>query len=232
MQGTDSAPAHNSGMSPKPRTTELTLNVHSVPSNDGEGPNSSPIAVDLSSFGGDFPGAQLTSLPPLHSTPSPYSSPPASPRHTRDASKNFLSNFKNRISPEQEREQGRHAKEAEDDAYQPGTSSMSKIYHLKKNPGSTPELSLVGSAENVGKIAGEGEFVRVSFESELSCARGLRVWPFAQASAATSHPPRDLHKAGLHLPPFTLTPTERHCFHTLTTLSRSEDDELLLLRRH
>ncbi len=44
----------------------------------------------------------------------------------------------------------------ENDAHRPG-SSMAKIYQLKKNPGSTPELSLVGSAENVGKMPVNGE---------------------------------------------------------------------------
>ncbi len=44
----------------------------------------------------------------------------------------------------------------ENDAHRPG-SSMAKIYQLKKNPGSTPELSLVGSAENVGKMPVDGE---------------------------------------------------------------------------
>lgn len=33
---------------------------------------------------------------------------------------------------------------------------MSKVYHLRNNPGSTPELSLVGSAESVGK-GGDGK---------------------------------------------------------------------------
>ncbi|KAK5122442.1 hypothetical protein LTR85_004026 [Meristemomyces frigidus] len=136
--------------SPKP--TDLTINLKSATetARNSLGPNSSPIGVDLSSFGGDFTGT-LTSLPPLPS------SPPTSPRHQRDPSKNFLSNFKNRIVPEHEQQQGQIRQVHDDDeAYRPGSSSMSKIYHLRKNPGSTPELSLVGSAENVGK-SGEAD---------------------------------------------------------------------------
>lgn len=50
----------------------------------------------------------------------------------------------------------RQAKDDED--VRPSSSSMSKIYHLRKNPGSTPELSLVGSKENVRLQSSEGEF--------------------------------------------------------------------------
>ncbi|KAK3109234.1 hypothetical protein LTR53_017733, partial [Teratosphaeriaceae sp. CCFEE 6253] len=45
----------------------------------------------------------------------------------------------------------------ESDANRPGSSSMAKIYQLKKNPGSTPELSLLGSAEKVDSMPAEGE---------------------------------------------------------------------------
>jgi len=133
---------------------ELTLNLKPTTDTSGSSslPDTSPINVDLSTFGGDFSstgGSQLTSLPPLPS------SPPTSPRqHNRDPSKNFLNNFRSRQSPEQQQQRGqiRQVRD-EDDAYRPGNSSMSKIYHLRKNPGSTPELSLVGSAESVGKAA-------------------------------------------------------------------------------
>ena len=38
----------------------------------------------------------------------------------------------------------------------PESGSMSKIYHLRQAPGSTPELSLVSSAESVAKGHDEG----------------------------------------------------------------------------
>lgn len=150
MQGAISVSSYTTVMPRHLKPTDLTIATETAQASSG--PNSSPINVDLSSFGGEF-GGNLASLPPLPS------SPPTSPRHHRDPSKNLLSNFKNRISPGQEQQQQRgqirQVKE-EDDAYGPGSSSMSKIYHLRKNPGSTPELSLVGSAENVGK-AGDGK---------------------------------------------------------------------------
>lgn len=116
--------------------------------------------VDLGSFGGGFEhdlAAGLTSYP-MQQPQSPPASPRAAPLH-RDPSKNFLSNFKSRISPEQEQ---RHQKEIrpeshEDDENRSGNSSMTKIYHLKRNPGSTPELSLVGSQDNVHKTGADGE---------------------------------------------------------------------------
>ena len=72
------------------------------------GPNSSPMnlqGVDLGSFGGGFEHDVAAGLTPLPAQPQ---SPPGSPRsaaHNRDPSKNFLSNFKSRISPEQEQRQ-------------------------------------------------------------------------------------------------------------------------------
>ena len=158
-----------------PRTTkpaELTINPTSATENGGQsGPNTgSPIGVDLSSFGGDFQHAganpvTLTSLPPLPS------SPPTSPsrrNHQRDPSKNFLSGFRSRggqtttTTTEQQRSGGiRQVKQEDEEAFRPGSGgtggAMSKIYHLRKNPGSTPELSLVGSAENLGKTAASDE---------------------------------------------------------------------------
>lgn len=44
----------------------------------------------------------------------------------------------------------------EQDGRLPESGSMSKIYHLRKAPGSTPELSLVSSAESVAKAQNEG----------------------------------------------------------------------------
>lgn len=63
------------------------------------------------------------------------------------------------MSPEREQRadppKARQAKE--DDEYRPGSSSVSQIYRLRKAAGSTPELSLVGSAENIQRQAMEGE---------------------------------------------------------------------------
>ncbi|KAK5715605.1 hypothetical protein LTR15_010251 [Elasticomyces elasticus] len=132
------------------KPTNLTINSQSAieTAQSSSGPNSSPIhleGVDLSSFGGELGGSALTSLPPLPS------SPPTSPGHRRGQSKGILSTFKSR-SHEQSQSKGqiRHVKE-ENDAQKSGSSSMAKVYQLKKGPGSTPELSLLGSAENVGK---------------------------------------------------------------------------------
>ncbi|KAK1074896.1 hypothetical protein LTR74_000740 [Friedmanniomyces endolithicus] len=134
-----------------PKPTNLTINSKSaVEAAQGtSGPASSPMhleGVDLSSFGGEFGGNTLTSIPPMPS------SPPTSPGHRRGQSKNILGTFKSRSQEhaQQKSQQTRHVKD-ENDAHRPG-SSMAKIYQLKKNPGSTPELSLVGSAENVGKM--------------------------------------------------------------------------------
>jgi hypothetical protein len=111
--------------------------------------------VDLGSFGGGFEhegfAAGLTTIP--KDRPFIPQSPPASPKqHNRDSSKNFLSNFKSKKVSDSE-----HKREDRDE-YRPTTSSVSKIDHLRNNPGSTPELSLVGSQENIGKDSLEGEF--------------------------------------------------------------------------
>ncbi|KAK0275596.1 hypothetical protein LTR35_010866 [Friedmanniomyces endolithicus] len=141
-----------------PKPTNLTINSKSaVEAAQGtSGPASSPMhleGVDLSSFGGEFGGNTLTSTPPMPS------SPPTSPGHRRGQSKNILGTFKSRSQEhaQQKSQQPRHVKD-ENDAHRPG-SSMAKIYQLKKNPGSTPELSLVGSAENVGKMPVDGESI-------------------------------------------------------------------------
>lgn len=149
------------------KPSELALQNGNGPQNGVQpGPNSSPMnlqGVDLGSFGGGFEHDLAAGLTPLPAQPQ---SPPGSPRtaaHNRDPSKNFLSNFKNRISPEQEQRQKKDLRQGshEDDECRPGTSSMSKIYHLRKNPGSTPELSLVGSQDNVRKESTDGESCNV-----------------------------------------------------------------------
>ena len=125
---------------------------------DSPDPKSSPMnlqGIDLSSFGGDV-GPDYATLPPLPQ--SPPLMPPPSPRTRSDPSRSVVTNFKTRIPPESEqKERGQVRQVKDDDEYRPGSSSMSKIYHLRKNPGSTPELSLVGSAENVSKQSVEGE---------------------------------------------------------------------------
>nr|POE51621.1 putative rho-type gtpase-activating protein 2 [Quercus suber] len=128
------------------------LTIHQRTSDDNSEPKTSPIGVDLSSFSGpgDANDIGTAYLPPLPQ------SPPTSPSLSRDQSKGFLSNLKHRISPEQEHRPQIHMKHEDDEAYRPGSSSMSKIYHLKENPGSTPELSLVRSRENNAKQTGEG----------------------------------------------------------------------------
>ena len=140
---------------------DLTINLTAVEAQNAtpERPISSPIAlegIDLSSIEG---GVGLTSLPALPS------SPPTSPGRPKEPSKNILSSFRpgkprdrsrDRTLKEQQDPHSQARQVREDDEYRPGSSSMSKIYHLRKAPGSTPELSLVGSAENVAKSNNEG----------------------------------------------------------------------------
>ena len=152
-------PKHNN---PK----ELTINLKSDRQGDNvpSRPTSSPIAiegVDLSSIEG---GVGLNSLPPL-----PASPPSSPPGHRRDPSKNILGTWrpsKSRdrapMDQQEQRSQVRQIKD-DDDAYRQNSNSMSKIYHLRKNPGSTPELSLVGSAENVAKTSAEGTSCELSY---------------------------------------------------------------------
>jgi len=154
MQGAASPSSHTATMQRHQKPTNLTINSKSAieAAQTSTGPNSSPIhleGVDLSSFGGEFGGGALTSLPPLPS------SPPTSPGHRRAASKNILNSFKSR-SNEQSKGGLRQVKD-ESDANRPGSSSMAKIYQLKKSPGSTPELSLLGSAEKVDRPTEDGE---------------------------------------------------------------------------
>ena len=142
----------------KPKPAELSITPAAGPqkSKTVESPDSrsSPMdlaGIDLSSFGGDI-GPEFATLPPL-----PQSPPiPQSPGHQRDQSKTSAYNAKGRSASEQEpRGQIRQVKD--DEEYRPGSSSMSKIYHLRKAPGSTPELSLLGSAENIRKQSGESK---------------------------------------------------------------------------
>lgn len=145
-----------------PRPTHLTINPKSAteaPPNSNA-PNSSPVhfeGVDLSSLGGEFPAPSttLTSLPPLPS------SPPTSPRHHRDPSKGILRSLRNRSQPDHEaRGRGRQIKQVKgegENALQ-GSSSVAQMYKLQHRNGSTPELSLIGSADNVnGKVPADGK---------------------------------------------------------------------------
>lgn len=176
-----SAPiAGSSNMPPRAnKPADLTLNQRA--SDDTSGPQTSPIGVDLSSFSG--PGEPndigIAQLPPLPQ------SPPTSPSLSREQSKGFLSNLKHRISPEQEQRSQMQLKPEDDEAYRPGSSSMSKIYHLKKNPGSTPELSLVRSAENGAKQPSEGEIVHF-FRSLFFTSCG-RLASIASAACENAH---------------------------------------------
>ena len=146
---------------------ELTINLTAVDDRHDprDRPISSPIAlegIDLSSIDG---GIGQSSLPALPASP-PASSP--SSRKT-SASKSILGSFNNtrsrEISSDQSegtalQEQQEAKKQArrmqEQEGRVPETGSMSKVYHLRKAPGSTPELSLVSSAESVAKGQNEG----------------------------------------------------------------------------
>lgn len=141
------------------KPAELTLQAQNGSHNAA---NSSPInleGVDLGSFGGGFEHDIAAGLTPL---PKDLPQSPISPRAThssgREPSKGFLSSLKSRVGSEQEQKRDtRQAKDREEE-YRPNTSSMSKIYHLRNNPGSTPELSLVGSNENMRKDSIESKF--------------------------------------------------------------------------
>ncbi|KAM0721868.1 hypothetical protein Q7P37_002793 [Cladosporium fusiforme] len=147
---------------------ELTINLTAVDDRHAppDRPISSPIAlegIDLSTIDG---GVGLTSLPPLPASP-PDSSP--SSRKT-SAPKSILNTLKNRsreVSRERSRERSSQDRQRGDSKNQtrrmqeqegrlPESSSMSKIYHLRKAPGSTPELSLVSSADSAAKGQNEG----------------------------------------------------------------------------
>ncbi|CAK4029439.1 uncharacterized protein RCC_04181 [Lecanosticta acicola] len=149
------------------KPSELSLQAQNGSSKTiATGANNSPgvnlQGVDLGSFGGGFEhdvASGLTPLPPQSAPQSPPGSPRLQHGQSRDSSKTFLSNFKNRISPDSEQKQKKDSRQgsSEDSEYRPSTSSMSKVYHLRNNPGSTPELSLVGSNENTGKEQTPGD---------------------------------------------------------------------------
>jgi len=145
------------------------LTIHLTADDDRHAPRdrpiSSPIAlegIDLSSIDGGIGHSPLPALP---------ASPPASSPSSRktSASKSILATLNNTRSRENSRERSaeralQEQQEAKDQARRvqeqegrvPETGSMSKVYHLRKAPGSTPELSLVSSAESVAKGQNEG----------------------------------------------------------------------------
>ncbi|KAK5107461.1 hypothetical protein LTR62_001259 [Meristemomyces frigidus] len=138
----------------KTRPTDLTINLKSAAeaAQSSAGPHSSPIileGVDLSSFGEDIgPGS---SAPPPSLPPLPHS-PSSSPRHNREISKNILRQLGHKSSKAEQGRAGGQVRQVKDeqDAYRPtNSSSMAAVYQLKKNVGSSPELSLVGSTENI-----------------------------------------------------------------------------------
>ena len=134
---------------------ELTINLTAVDDRHAprDRPVSSPIAlegIDLSSIDG---GIGQSSLPALPASP-PASSP--SSRKT-SASKSILSTFNKGTALQEQQEAKKQARRMqEQEGRVPETGSMSKVYHLRKAPGSTPELSLVSSAESVAKGQNEG----------------------------------------------------------------------------
>lgn len=143
-----------------PNDRSLKLSIDSEKHRAVPRPISSPIAlegVDLSSIEGSFP---LSLLPPLPASPPP----PGLTKHFRDPIKN---NIDDALEPELPRGGSSHSDQAgveqrrqwmrdEDDTLRPSSSSMSKIYHLRKTPGSTPELSLVGSVDSSAKTPLQG----------------------------------------------------------------------------
>lgn len=164
MQGTTLRIAGHTAVMPrqaKSKPTDLTINANVAPvntrGNATPDPRSSPMnlqGIDLSSFGGDI-GMDIESLPPLPQSP-PI--PPSPGLQKREQSiTNGANGVKTRTKPEPETRDQRSLRQVKDDEdFRPSSSSMSKIYHLRKNPGSTPELSLVGSKENVRKQSNEG----------------------------------------------------------------------------
>jgi len=146
---------------------ELTINLTAVDDRHAprDRPISSPIAlegIDLSSIDGGIGHSALPALP---------ASPPASSPSSRktSASKSILSTFNKSQSrenssersektalQEQQESKNQARRMQEQEGRVPETGSMSKVYHLRKAPGSTPELSLVSSAESVAKGQNEG----------------------------------------------------------------------------
>ena len=147
---------------------ELTINLTAVDDRHvpRDRPTSSPIAlegIDLSSIDGGIGHSSV--LPALPASP-PASSP--SSRKT-SASKSILSTFNKSQSrenssdrseetalQEQQESKNQARRMQEQEGRVPETGSMSKVYHLRKAAGSTPELSLVSSAESIAKGQNEG----------------------------------------------------------------------------
>lgn len=147
----------------KPDALQLSLDNVTTKTSASR-PNSSPIAlegIDLSSIEGSFTFS-LSSLPPLPSSPAPLSSPP----EYRDPVKNQLdttllnNKSSERLPLTSEQVDTLWPGWEDEDVLRPSSSSMSKIYHLRKAPGSTPELSLVGSADSVSKSTLDGTYSR------------------------------------------------------------------------
>lgn len=114
-------------MSRRENPKDLTLKLSDIKPNVSR-PNSSPIAlqgIDLSSIEGSFP---LANLPPL-----PLSPPPTAMNDKMERT----------ILETMPRSQLNQAKEDDDRP----NSSLSKIYHLRQSPGSTPEISLVDNGK-------------------------------------------------------------------------------------
>lgn len=146
-----------SAMPRQSKPGELTLQAKNVPET-----SATLQGVDLGSLGGGFEhdiAAGLTPLPTKQ--PTQLQSPPTSPRpihsSNRDTSRSFLSSFKSRPAQGDQEKDSRQSKQKEEE-YRPNTSSVSKIYHLRNNPGSTPSLSLVGSDENMRRESADGEY--------------------------------------------------------------------------
>lgn len=157
------------------------LDLHGVDGRSaGASQGSSPINVDISTFGGDFGGSAQ------NETSSPKSvakSPPTSPRLGRDSARTFFGGTRNKSTKEEPKSNAPYVGD-EDENIRPGTSNISKIYHLKKNPGSTPELNLVGSGDSTSRLADEqGEWLTSLTMplARLLCVckiKGIFVYPF------------------------------------------------------
>lgn len=171
---------------PRTKPKDLTINLKTDPSQPIEpAPNSSPITfegIDLSSMDGGFGGQEggYTSLPPLPASPN------SSPGHSRNQSGNLLNNYQSnkskstsRTHTPQDEQRGMEIRRVprergdQEDEGMPTSSSMSKIYHLRQN-GSTPQLSFLGSKEDVGRagsVDGKSAFL-------LNCCGLLRHQSF------------------------------------------------------
>jgi hypothetical protein len=164
----------------KPKDLSINLKATEAHNAPPERPVSSPIAlegIDLSSIEG---GIGMTSVPSLPS------SPPTSPGRPKELSKNILQSLrpgksrdrsKERQLKDQENQRIQTRQVGEDENRRPGSGSMSQIYHLRQAPGSTPELSLVGSAENVAKSNNGGMLILLSCASMCWRLSTRGMWP-------------------------------------------------------